>query len=70
MQVVAINEYEYLQEHLEHPLNKCSIVLPLETKNEFDTQQDTDSTRLRKYKRSMKKIRSVEKNFKVRYLEN
>ena len=47
VQVVAINDYEYLQEHPEHPLHKCSLVLPLEIKNEFDTQQDNDSTRVR-----------------------
>ena len=47
MQVVAINDYEYLREHPEHPLYKCSLVLPLEIKNEFDTQQNSDSTRIR-----------------------
>ena len=47
VQVVAINDYEYLQEHPEHPLHKYSLVLPLEIKNEFDTPQDNDSTRVR-----------------------
>ena len=47
MQVAAINYYEYLQEHPKHPLHKYSLVLPLEIKIEFDTQQDIDSTRVR-----------------------
>ena len=47
VQVLAINDCEYLQEHSEHPLHKCSLVLPLEIKNGFDTQQENDSTRVR-----------------------
>ena len=40
VQVVALNDYEYLQEHPEHPLHKCSIVLPLEIKTEFENQYE------------------------------
>ena len=47
VQAVAINDNEYLHEHPEHPLHKCSLLLALEFKNEFDSQQDNDSTRVR-----------------------
>ena len=40
VQVVALNEYEYLQEHPEHPLHKCSLVLSLEIKTEFENQNE------------------------------
>ena len=40
VQVVALNDYEYLQEHSEHPLHKSSLVLPLEIKTEFENQNE------------------------------
>ena len=61
VQVVALNDYEYLQEHPEHPLHKCSLVLPLEIKTEFENQNEninkprTPYTFLRDYIRRLKR---------------
>ena len=45
VQVVAINDYEHLQEHPYYPLHKCSLVLPLEIKNHFENQTQQDSNK-------------------------
>ena len=70
VQVVALNDYEYLQEHPEHPLHKCSLVLPLEIKTEFENQNEkninkprTPFTFLRDYIRRLK--RNEEPTFKI-----
>ena len=59
VQVVALIDYEYLQEH---PLHKCSLVLPLEIKTEFENQNEeninkprTPYTFLRDYIRRLKR---------------
>ena len=62
VQVVSMNDYEYLQEHPEHPLHKCSLVLPVEIRNDFNNCQTTNNpprgrtpyTFLRDYIRKMR----------------
>ena len=39
VQVVSMHDYEYLQDHPEHPLHKCSLILPVEM-----TGQNLEST--------------------------
>ena len=43
VQVVSVHDYEYLQEHPEHPLHKCSLVLPVEIRNDFNNSDITNN---------------------------